>query len=62
MTTAIALAQHRSNPHYALIEMLSSKTRKCIIQKKLGKLETVLDDIKMMVETDPTGIPGRVAG
>ena len=62
MTTAIALAQHTSNPHYALIEMLSTKTRKYIIQKKLGKLETVLDDIKMMVETDPTGIPGRVAG
>ncbi|XP_033734314.1 uncharacterized protein LOC117323290 [Pecten maximus] len=60
--SGLKLAQKSCNPKYFTLEFLTCQTRMLISKKKLGKLQSVLDDAKMIIETDPTCCTGRAAG
>ncbi|XP_013390627.1 uncharacterized protein LOC106159007 isoform X2 [Lingula anatina] len=51
-----------SDPKYFTVELFTAKTRMYVTQKRLEKLENALDDVKQIIETDPTGCTGRAAG
>lgn len=60
--SAMELVPKTSNPKYFTLELFTALTRMFITQKKLQKLQSALDDAKMIIETDPVGCTGRAAG
>ena len=58
----LVLVPKTSNPKYFTVELFTAKTRMYVSQMKLNKLDSVLEDIKQVVETDPIGCTGRAAG
>ncbi|OWF45510.1 uncharacterized protein LOC110456945 [Mizuhopecten yessoensis] len=60
--SGLKLAQKTQYPKYFTLELFTCQTRMLIIKKKLGKLQNVLDDAKMIIEADPTCCTGRAAG
>ena len=58
----LVLVPKTSNPKYFTVELYTAKTRMYITQKKLSKLDSALEDVKQVIETDPIGCTGRAAG
>ena len=62
INSTMELVPKTSNPRYFTLELFTAKTRMYITQKKLEKLQSTLDDVMMILETDPVGCTGRAAG
>lgn len=59
---ALSSAGKTTNPKYFTVELITAKTRRYLALKKYGKLKNTLDDVKMIIESDPLGCTGRAAG
>lgn len=62
INVTMELLPKTSNPRYFALELLTAKTRMYISQKKLEKLQNILDEAMMILESDPGGCTGRAAG
>ena len=51
-----------ANPAYSTLELLGAKTRIHVETKELGTLEDILDDAKQLLNIDPVGCKGKLAG
>ncbi|ESO82405.1 hypothetical protein LOTGIDRAFT_237010 [Lottia gigantea] len=59
---SLALVPQTTNGKYFTLELFGAKTRMYISRKKVEKLQSTLDDAKMIIESDPVGCTGRAAG
>lgn len=62
INAGLKLLPKTSNPKYFFVELYSAKTRMYITQKRLNKLESTLQDVKQVIESDRIGCRGRAAG
>jgi len=60
--STLKLVPKTSNPRYFTLELFTAKSRMYITRKKLEKLQTILDEAMMILESDPVGCTGRAAG
>ncbi|XP_069130070.1 uncharacterized protein [Argopecten irradians] len=60
--SAITICHKTTNPRYFTLELLGTKARMLLYQKKFEKLQEVVDDARMLIETDIVAASGRAAG
>ncbi|XP_060072901.1 uncharacterized protein LOC132552725 [Ylistrum balloti] len=61
LVVAKNLMPKTKDPLYSQLLVLSPQTRKYLLQKKFAKLQNIIDDRKMIVQSDPLHCTGRGA-
>ncbi|XP_033740774.1 uncharacterized protein LOC117327753 isoform X2 [Pecten maximus] len=60
--SALTICGKTTNTRYFTLELLGTKARMLLYQKKFEKLQDVVDAAKMIIETDVVASSGRAAG